>query len=532
MSPGRPSQSPMSISELGRTLPLGETRPADERRQGSHLFLVMDCARPLAGGARWSLQGIDEVVVGRGPERAFAREGRRLTVRVPDPSVSSAHARVTRFGQAWSIEDAGSTNGTKVDGRRMIRGMLVDGALIELGATFFTVRRVPTPEDSPRDVPAVDAGDAAAGMATLLPSYAEALKALQQVMRSRLPVLLLGESGTGKEMLARAVHLSSGRGSAWVPVNCGGIPETLLESQLFGHAKGAFSGALRDEPGLVRASDGGTLFLDEIGDLPRASQAALLRVLQEREVLPLGSTRPVNVDLRIVSATHRPVDALQGEALRADLYARLAGYLHRLPPLRERREDLGVIVAALLRALARDRAESLQLRSDLAAAMFRHAWPLNVRELEHALASALVFARRGVIELAHLPENVRGSRPTPAASTPPEPVRSDADVRLHDALVVALERHAGNVSHVAREMGRTRMQIHRWMRRLGIDPASLEPPREIPQPLDFPRAPAAVSPRTDTPAGYTRWHSQASSTLSGDRERSLRRPSAEILSIV
>jgi hypothetical protein len=402
----------MGLHDLTETLRLSGGRTDDATPPVAHLFLVMECARPLAGGARWSLEGIDEVDVGRGPTRTAAREGRRLVVRVPDPSVSAVHARLLRVGAGWAVVDPGSTNGTIVDGQRVARAPLNDGALLALGSTLFTVKTAATPREALVNVD-LDGSDATT---TLLPTYARSLESLRQVMRSRLPVLLLGESGTGKEVLARAVHASSGRSGPWVAVNCGAIPETLVESQLFGHARGAFSGAVRDEPGLIRSSEGGTLFLDEIGDLPRTSQAALLRVLQEREVLSVGSTRAVRVDLRIVSATHRRVDALQGDAFRADLYARLAGYVHELPPLRERREDMGLLVSALLRALAPERAGRIALSVELGTAIVRHAWPLNVRELEHALASSSC---------------TRGSSRSRTSPTPCAPVGSRRRRRRH-----------------------------------------------------------------------------------------------------
>jgi transcriptional regulator of acetoin/glycerol metabolism len=433
------------------------------------LFLVLECHRPSVGGARYALRDLDEVVFGRGADRESKRAteaGRRgLVVRTLDPMMSSTHARLVRSGRRWALEDAGSTNGTRIGGKRVQRVELDDGAVFELGTTLFMYRDATlTPRGSPA---VVERAVVAPGLSTLLPAYAQALATFARVAASGVPLLLLGESGTGKEVLARAAHAVSGRSGAFVPVNCGALPETLVESQLFGHMKGAFSGAVRDEPGFVRSSDKGTLFLDEIGDLPKLSQAALLRVLQEKEVTPVGSTKPVKVDLRVVAATHRRVDASSKEgpdSFRSDLYARLAGYVHELPPLRERKEDMGLLLAALLAKVSPG--APLKLTPELARTLLAYDWPLNVRELEQCLSVAAVLARDGTIELSHLPEATRQAIAQPrAAEAPPQ---SDDAIREH--LVAALEKHKGNISEVARAMGRTRMQIHRWMKRWEIDP--------------------------------------------------------------
>jgi DNA-binding NtrC family response regulator len=438
-------------------------------RTEPHLFLILESARPLAGGARLSLAETDLVTFGRGTERGVVRDGRRLDVRIPDAIASSSHAKLVRDGSGWKLEDLGSTNGTFVSGKRVERAAL-DGELFEIGETLFVVRNVPTPTDT-RDELGDATEDRAHGLATLLPEYARSLRELRKVMASGLPLLLLGESGTGKEVLARATHHVSQRPGAFVPVNCGAIPDTLVESQLFGHVRGAFSGAVRDEPGFVRSSDRGTLFLDEVGDLPRTSQAALLRVLQEHEVVSVGSAKPVRVDLRVVSATHRPLSTLSmSDKFRHDLYARLAGYTHELLPVRARKEDLGFFVAELLRQVAPERA-NVRFSIDLARAFFHYDWPLNLREIHHALSAALVFAEDGKLKLRHAPAAVRAvTSPSTAPASPSPP--DEEDVRLRADLESALVRHKGNVSEIARELGKTRMQIHRWMRRFGIDAES------------------------------------------------------------
>jgi len=207
------------------------------------------------------------------------------------------------------------------------------------------------------------------------------------------------------------------------------------------------------------------LLLDEIGDLPPSSQAAFLRVLQEREVLPVGEQRPVPVDLRVVAASHVDLDArVKAGAFRADLYARLNGLRVRLPPLRERREDLGWLTAELLRRLGRRRPE---LTLDAARVLFSYDWPRNVRELEKALEVGLALSNGAPIAAEHLPDDLRAPRPKPRARRARE--LSDGDRARRAELVRLLEEHAGNVSAVARAMGKQRLQIHRWIKRYGLD---------------------------------------------------------------
>src|SRR5690606_4641385 len=227
-----------------------------------------------------------------------------------------------------------------------------------------------------------------------------------------------------------------------------------------------YSGASEDRPGLVRAAHSGTLFLDEIAELPLGSQVKLLRVLQEGEVTPLGGTQPIPVDVRVVAASHRSLPELvEAGRFRADLYARLAGAHITLPPLRQRREDLGLLIGALLRRIAGDAAASLRLERDAARALFLHTWPLNIRELEQALRAACALAGgAGRIALGHLPEGVRG-----------RPPGDGGELALRDQLVRLLSENAGNISAVARAMGKARVQVRRWCRRLGIDPDSFRP---------------------------------------------------------
>lgn len=440
-------------------------------RRVAYLVVGLECDRLTSGSARYSLERVAQVALGRGEQRAATmreqRGGAILDVRIPAAAMSAEHARLVRAGGEWVVEDLGSRNGTFVNGVRVMRAVAGPGDVLTVGRTLFLI-------PAPAMTPAAAAGnlDLAGiepkGHATLDPELAVLLDEVARVARSEIPILVRGETGTGKELLARSVHETSGRSGEFVAVNCGGIPATLVESHFFGHVKGAFSGALSNEPGLFRAADGGTLFLDEVGDLPAASQAALLRVLQEREVVPVGATRPIKVDARILAATHKPLESMaaRGE-FRSDLLARLAGFTAELPPLRARFVDLGVIVAALLRKLRPARAAEVRFTPSAAQALFRHDWPHNARELEHCLSCALALAGEAPIDLAHLPAALRRAEKLPI------PTRSGLrahDEKIRHDLLYQLARHGGNLSSVARAMGKARMQVHRWCQRFGIDP--------------------------------------------------------------
>ena len=438
-----------------------------------HVFVVLECARPLGGAARFALSDADEVVLGRGPARSASRavEGgtRKLTISIPDSRMSQRHATLRAAGADFVLEDAGSRNGMKVDGQPTTRAVLTDGAVFQLGRTLFVFRSgLLTPGGLAPDSSDADLAVALPGMRTVLPQLASQLAALARVARSDVPVLVLGETGTGKELLARAVHQLGRPGRPLVAVNCGALPQPLVESHLFGHLRGAFSGAVKDELGFVRAADGGTLFLDEIADLSSSSQAALLRVLQEKEVVPLGATRPIPVDVRIVAATHAQLDELVVRgAFRDDLLARLSAFVFRMPPLRERREDLGLIIPAILRRVAEGRAASLRVDPAAGTALLAYDWPHNVRELEHALSVALALTSDDLLGPAQLPPAVAAAT---FAREGREAVVDEGGAALRAELVAALAKHDGNVSAAAREMGRARPLLHRWIHRFHLDP--------------------------------------------------------------
>jgi hypothetical protein len=423
-----------------------------------YLFAVLHADDPSQGGARFRLDRTDVVVFTRSQSFAFERtsdaDGDKLTVGVPGKFVSRGHARILRAGQGWMVIDDGSRNGVFVNGDKVARAELADGDLVEIGHCFFRFRAgLPTPQGAGGDLTIAGAKK---GLYTLVPSVEAEHRELARIARANVPVLLLGESGAGKEVVAQALHELSGRTGAFVPINCGAIPRGLVESQLFGHKKGSFSGATRDEPGFFRAADGGTIFLDELGDLPTDAQTTLLRVLEDRAVVPVGSTRGISVDVRVIAATHRALQKHVSEGIfRHDLFARLSGFVHALAPLRDRREDLGVMIAALLGELAPE--GGISFGTDAALRLLGHPFPLNVRELRQCLASSLALAEGGVLHTVHLPGAITAQGATPEGD--------DLEARLVDLLT----EHRGNVAAVARAMGKAPVQINRWMKRFAID---------------------------------------------------------------
>lgn len=437
---------------MGATLPLDDEPAAAPQERTDHLYVALTAGRP-AGGVRYALAGIDRVEIGRGDARGARRTGTTLRVDVADPHMSTSHVIVERERAHWVARDAGSRNGIAINGARHDRSALGDTDVLEAGRSFFVMRAA-----EPASEPVVEVVPSEPGtLATLDPALTAAFGELRRVAAAGLPVLVGGASGTGKERVAHAVHVASRRSGAFVPVNCGALPATLVESELFGHKRGAFSGAVADAPGLVASASGGTLFLDEIGDLPLPAQAALLRVLESHEVRPVGAVTATRMDLRIVAATHHDLDELveQGR-FRDDLVARLAGFDLALPSLAERRIDLGVIVTELLPAGA-------QLGTAAARALFAYGWPRNIRELARALERAVALAGGGELGLGHFSEEIATAKFAPIL--PPA-----ADAR-RDELAALLEKHGGNVSKVAADLGRVRQQVQRWLKRYGLDPA-------------------------------------------------------------
>jgi DNA-binding NtrC family response regulator len=318
------------------------------------------------------------------------------------------------------------------------------------------------------------------------PSLRQALQLAEKVAVTDSTVLLRGESGTGKDLFARAIHLASRRaGGPWVKVNCGALPENLLESELFGHEKGAFTGAIRQKPGRFEDAEDGTLFLDEIGELPFGLQVKLLQVIEEKSFTRVGGNQPIRVDVRIVAATNRDLEAMvQSKEFREDLFFRLNVFPIRLPPLRERPSDVPALVAHFLetRGVSADK-----LTPEVMRVLQSYPFPGNVRELEHTLERALILAGSDPIGPEHLtfarPELLRdlgGAASPNARSWVPEipPEGLSLEVLERELILKALERADGNKSQAARLLGLTRRTLYSRMERHGLRRADEAEPVE------------------------------------------------------
>jgi len=403
---------------------------------------------------------------------------------IPEAAVSRYHARIERKQDGCFIIDNGSTNGTIVNGERVEARNLAEHDVVRIGDTIFRF--------AARGVYAYSAYRIDGTVLTaarpvrhgvrdplLVGGYQLdlMLEQIEKVACTELAVIVTGESGTGKELVAREVHRLSGRRGPFQAINCAALPGNLIESELFGYRRGAFSGATQDKLGLVKAAHGGTLFLDEIGDMPMEAQAKLLRVIQEKEVLPLGSTTPERIDVRFVCATHRDLEQhIAAGKFRGDLLARLGEFWAELPPLRERREDVYALVLHFLRRAGHPHA---RVTFPYMLGIAHYDWPYNVRELESAVKLSVALAQGADLDLMHLPETVRkaleghGDRAQPSlARTPgdttPAPARTGV-APTEQELRALLSRHRGNIAAVGRDLGKERMQVHRWLKRYAID---------------------------------------------------------------
>jgi transcriptional regulator with PAS, ATPase and Fis domain len=284
-------------------------------------------------------------------------------------------------------------------------------------------------------------------------------------------VLILGESGTGKELVAHAIHQHSPRHSKpFVAVDCAALTETLLESELFGYVRGAFTGAVTDAPGLFAEADGGTIFLDEIGDVTPALQAKLLRVMQEHQLRPVGGTQWRPIDVRVLAATNRDlVEAVAAGRFREDLYYRLKVVTICLPPLRERREDIPLLVDHLARRAAHQCGKTVRGVSEGALALLRaYHWPGNIRELAHVLERSVALAQHEVLGIDDLPGELRGDAPAPATDIFGD--RPTLEALKQRYIQRVFEESGGNVTRAAAVLGVDRRSLYRMLQRYGIGP--------------------------------------------------------------
>jgi DNA-binding NtrC family response regulator len=307
-----------------------------------------------------------------------------------DPFVSARHLRIEARGASWHVIDLGSRNGTFVGGARVSSAELPLGVPVTLGDAEVVLEA--------RDAPEPPRAESFEGMISRDPAMRQVFELVERVGPSDAPVTILGETGTGKELVARALHARSARKDGpFIPVNCSAIAETLIESELFGHEKGAFSGAERMRKGAFEEADRGTLFLDEIGELPLELQPKLLRVLELGEVKRVGASRPITVNVRIVAATHRDLRArVRAKRFREDLFYRLFVAPITIPPLRQRKGDVRALAEAFL-ARAAPRGLALRFAPDAVAKLEAYDWPGNVRQLRNVVQRAVLFRGEGLL---------------------------------------------------------------------------------------------------------------------------------------
>jgi len=397
----------------------------------------------------------DGVLLGRG-ERVFE-------LAFDDPAMSARHAEVRSHGAQMVLTDLGSPGGTRLNGAplREARG-LVEGDVFRLGNTSFVYtagnRLLAIPEDR---------NHGQAELTGTTPSMEAVRRSIEAVARHPRTVVVTGETGTGKEIVARLLHRQSGRTGPFLAVNCGGFTEGLLASELFGHVRGAFTGAIAEQQGLFRAANHGTLLLDEAGDLPLGLQPALLRVLETWTVRPVGTSRDVPVDVRVIAATNREIVSLVQRGLfRADLYARLAQWIIRIPPLRDRREDIPALTRALLAELG---VPGRGLTPDLEEALLIHPWPLNIRGLSNVLGIAAIATQAGEpLALGAEASTALEDGHLDPVETPLEVPKLELDKACLEGLLI---QFGGRVAEVARHVGVSRPKMYRLLWRVGLDPA-------------------------------------------------------------
>jgi transcriptional regulator with GAF, ATPase, and Fis domain len=415
------------------------------------------------------LVGVDGVfVTHRLPQDGELTIGRAVgnEIRIDHPSVSRQHARL-QLSPGLEVEDLGSANGIRIRDRLLLPGHAAPlriGDVFELGSCILQLRRG-APIAVPRP-PAVEPGSSMRGLRGVA----------DRVATSSISVLILGETGVGKEILARTLHRMSPRASrTLLALHCAALPESLLESELFGHEKGAFTGASGVKIGLLESADGGTVFLDEIGELPLAIQVKLLRVLEERTILRIGALRPRTIDVRFIAATNRDLEKeVEHQRFRGDLYFRLNAVTLVVPPLRDRVDEIDELATHFIHeACARDHRSTVPtLTPEVLAWLRSYRWPGNVRELRNVIDRAVLLCCDDVIRISDLPADKLGA----VADRAPPPPPPDASSELHSdiqalerqRITEALERCAGNQKLAAKQLGISRNTLSARMDAFGF----------------------------------------------------------------
>ncbi len=396
----------------------------------------------------------EALVIGRSDDSHAVWSADSSELRLPGEWLSREHARIIRKKSGDVLLDRGSKNGTFVNGVRVHEHVLVDRDLIEVGHVLLCYRNI-----DPHLAAVLSTSDRRVGpTSTRSPEVAMLLHNLQILAKAQRPLLLLGETGTGKEVAACQVHAWSGRPGAFVALDCGAVPDSLFEGRLFGHIRGAYTGAVTTQTGEILRADRGTLFLDEVGNLSESAQGKLLRVMEEGTVTQLGSTQASQVDVRWLAATNVDLHDPRS-AFRRDLLRRL-GTVQKLLPLRQRREDLGELCSYFLGSdAAPAQFPRVAITPEAGRRLFCDPLPGNIRQLREVLLSAALLAGSGPIAVQHL----LSADPSLAASRPPEPpTRKGRPCR--EELEAALRCADGHRAQAAALLGTTERQLYRWLR--------------------------------------------------------------------
>ncbi len=395
------------------------------------------------------------------------------TIPVDHESVSRKHAQLRLNDGEFLVEDLGSRNGTRLNGEKIVSATKAasGGDVIRVGPVDIVVVSVAlrTPEQPSAEAEAKSEG--VDGVIVADPVMVGVFQRVRRLATMPTTVLIAGETGVGKEVVASLIHRWSARSSApFVRINCASLPEHLLEAELFGHEKGAFTGADRRKIGFFEAANGGTLLLDEIGELGLLTQAKLLRALENRVIIRVGSTAEIPIDVRLICATHRNLqEEVAAKRFREDLYYRVNAFTLEIPPLRERPVEVELLANLFAKDLAaRASVPTPRVSSEALASLTGYAWPGNVRELRNAIDHAVVLADRGVILPVHLPEAVRKAPPRPAVADAPATMRSKVEEIERDTLQQSLAAHGGNQTKTAEALGISRRTLIYKMKRLGI----------------------------------------------------------------